>query len=68
MCYCNDEDRQINQALPNGESVNKFIHIDVKATHWGKEGLQEIILEDVSNNFFFKFFFFFEVNHFQSLY
>lgn len=63
-----DEDRQINQVLPNGESVNKFIHIDVKASHWGKKGLQEIELEDVSNNFFFKIFFFFEVNHFQSLY
>lgn len=61
-----DEDRQINQVLPNGESVNKFIHTDVKASHWGKEGLQEIVLEDVSNNFLKKFFFF-EVNHFQSL-
>ena len=46
-----NEDRQINQVLPNGESVNKFIHIDVKATHCGKEGLQEVVLEDVSNNF-----------------
>ena len=50
-----DEDRQINQVLPNGESVNKFIHTDVKASHWGKEGLQEIVLEDVSNNFKKKF-------------
>lgn len=46
--YC--KDRQTNRLEQNGESINKLISIDVKATQWGKESLQEIVLEDVSNN------------------
>ena len=40
--YC--KDRQINRLEQN------LVSIDVKATQWGKERLQEIVLEDVSNN------------------